>query len=76
MRNAVLAALLLFSFAAHAQLESDPAYGLSSDGEVPRYELRPRKQVGSWWSGVASARRTLATSAPFYCTPLARPSAA
>ena len=31
MRNAVLAALLLFSVAAHAQLESDPAYGLSSD---------------------------------------------
>lgn len=31
MRNAVLAALLLFASAAHAQLESDPAYGLSSD---------------------------------------------
>jgi triacylglycerol lipase len=31
MRKAVLAALLLFSFVAHAQLESDPAYGLSGD---------------------------------------------
>jgi triacylglycerol lipase len=31
MRNAVLAALLLCSFGAHAQLESDPAYGLSGD---------------------------------------------
>jgi hypothetical protein len=31
MRNAVLAALLLFAVSAHAQLESDPAYGLSSD---------------------------------------------
>ncbi|HET8775721.1 MAG TPA: lipase [Thermoanaerobaculia bacterium] len=31
MRNAFLAALLLFAGAAHAQLESDPAYGLSSD---------------------------------------------
>jgi hypothetical protein len=31
MRNAVLAALLLFAVSAHAQLESDPAYGLSTD---------------------------------------------
>ncbi|HYC88553.1 MAG TPA: lipase family protein [Thermoanaerobaculia bacterium] len=31
MRNALLAALLLFASAAHAQLESDPAYGLSGD---------------------------------------------
>src|SRR4030095_1514170 len=31
MRNAILAALLLFAVSAHAQLESDPAYGLSSD---------------------------------------------
>ena len=31
MRNAVLAALLLFAVSAHAQLEADPAYGLSTD---------------------------------------------
>jgi hypothetical protein len=31
MRNAVLAALLLLAVSAHAQLESDPAYGLSAD---------------------------------------------
>lgn len=31
MRNAVLAALLLLAVSAHAQLESDPAYGLSGD---------------------------------------------
>jgi len=31
MRNAVLAALLLFAVSAHGQLESDPAFGLSSD---------------------------------------------
>ena len=31
MRNAVLAALLLFAVSAHAQLESDPAFGLSTD---------------------------------------------
>ncbi len=31
MRNAVFAALLLFAVSAHAQLESDPAFGLSTD---------------------------------------------